>query len=351
MNPSTADPNKPHGSGDPSMVDVARHAGVALGTVSNVLNHPHKVAPGTRLKVESSIESLGFVRNRAAGALAGGTRNTIGFVAIDLSNSFFLDMARGAQEEAQKSGKALLLANSDLRVATQDSYLSLFDEERVAGILLAPVPFAMKQAQKVRAHGRRIVVLNAASGDLDACSVVVNNEHGGYLAAEHLIGLGRTRLAFAGGPDSLTPIHDRHEGVKRAVAATNGAVTLEYIPSNEVQVEDGRIVGAAISSRDRADVPDGIVAAADLLALGILQSMLSRSDLRIPDDAALIGYDNNRSAWDSLVPISTMGQPGLEMGREAVRLLLDEIESPGMHTHRQVILEPSLIPRQSTIGR
>lgn len=349
--PESARTKRAASTGEPSVYDVARHAGVALGTVSNVLNHPHKVAEKTRIKVQRSIDELGFVRNGTAGALAAGTKNTIGFVTIDLSNSFFLDMARGAEEEAQQFGKSLLLANSDLKLTKQDAYLTLFDEERVAGILLAPLPYALQSAERVRSHGRPVVVLNDSASDLDVCSVLVNNQHGGYMAARHLIELGRTRLAFVGGPDSLRPIHDRHEGVKRAVAETNGAVRLEFLPTREVQVEDGRKVGHAIATREKRRVPDGIVAAADLLALGILQSLLSVSDLSVPDDVALIGYDNNRSAWDSMIPISTLSQPGEEMGREAARLLLDEIQSPATHVHRRVILEPTVIARASTVGR
>lgn len=333
------------------MADVAERAGVALGTVSNVLNRPHKVTEKTRKKVQDAIDSLGFVRNGAAGALAAGTSNTIGFVMIDLSNSFFVDMARGAEEEAKKMGKNLLLANSDMTAVKQDAYLSLFDEERVAGILLAPLPYTLRHARVVRSHGRPVVILNDTAEDSDSCSVVVNNEHGGYLAAKHLISLGRRRLAFVGGPDTLTPVHDRHEGVKRAVAETNGAVKLEFLSTKEVQVDDGRKVGHALVSRPAGRLPDGIIAAADLLALGVLQSVLSTSELRIPEDIALIGYDNNRSAWDSMIPISTLSQPGQEMGRVAAQLLLEEILTPETHVHRRIILEPSLIARQSTVGR
>lgn len=336
---------------DPSISDVANLAGVAMGTVSNVLNRPHKVTEKTRRKVQDAIDALGFVRNGAAGALAAGTSNTIGFVMSDLSNSFFVDMARGAEDAAQKMGKNLLLANSDMTASKQDGYLALFDEERVAGILLAPLPYTLRHADVVRSHGRPVVVLNDFAHEIDTCCVMVNNEHGGYLAAKHLMSLGRRRLAFVGGPDSLAPVHDRHEGVKRAVAEANGAVKLEFLPTKEVQVEDGRKVGLALAARGADKLPDGVIAAADLLALGVQQSILSSSSLTIPGDIALIGYDNNRSAWDSMVPISTLSQPGQEMGRVATQMLLEEILTPETHVHRRIILEPALIARESTLGR
>lgn len=343
---SDSSPERARVEAKPRMEDVARRAGVALGTVSNVLNQPQKVAPSTRLRVQQVIEELGFVPNRAARALAAGTSSTIGFVVIDLSNSFFLDMARGAERAAQEGGMTVVLANSDLQDVKQRTYLQLFSEEQMAGVLLAPTPGSMADLARLKSAGTRVVVLNVAASD--ACCVTVNNEHGGYLAAKHLIETGRRRLAFAGGPDVLAPLHDRLLGVKRAVEESNGAVTLEVLPTEEVRVEHGREVGAALSRRSPEDRPDGVVAAADLLALGVMQTMFSETGVRFPEDMSLIGYDNNRSAWDSIVPISTVAQPGEEMGAAAAGLLLDELQQPAGHVHRHVELEPTLIVRQSS---
>jgi len=334
----------------PSMSDVARLAGVALGTVSNVLNNPEKVSTDTLARVQSAIDELGFVRNRAARSLAAGTSSTIGFVLVDLSNSFFVDMARGAEEVAEEEGMSLLLANSDVLEAKQKRYLNLFDEERVAGILLAPIPGHPDGLQRVRGHGRDVVLLNDSTDAKDICSVVVNNVHGGYLAARHLIELGRRRILFAGGDDSLVPVRDRRIGVERAIAETNGAVSLDVIVTDEVQAKHGREVGSVVLSRAAADRPDGIVAAADLLALGILQS-LAGSDIRVPEDIAIIGHDNNRAAWDGVIPLSTISQPGHDVGASAAALLIEEIRQPARHVHKKVILEPSLIARESTLGR
>jgi LacI family transcriptional regulator len=330
------------------MADVASAAGVSLGTVSNVLNQPHKVAPRTVQRVQAAIDELRFVPNRAARALAAGTSTTVGFVLTDLSNSFFLDMTRGAEDAGRASSKSLLLANSDLDPAKQDFYLGLFDEERVAGILLTPVARELGDARRVRDHGRPVVVLNEPAATGEFCSVTVDDELGGYLAARHLIDLGRRRLAFVGGPDRLEPVRERRVGAERAVRETDGAVSIEVLPTREVQVEDGREAGAMLARRDRRDLPDGIVAAADLLAMGIVQS-LDAEDVRFPDDIAIIGYDNNRAARDTVVPLSTVEQPGPAMGAAAMRLLLDEVENPD-HEHSSVVLDPVVIARQSSTG-
>lgn len=331
----------------PRMQDVAQRAGVSLGTVSHALNHPHKVTEATLTKVRTAIDELGFVPNRRARGLAAGTTSTIGFVIIDLSNSYFLDMARGAEREAQKAGMSVLLADSDMQVEKEVIYMNLFEEERVAGILLAPLPSTADDVCTPGRWGRDVVALNTCPGP-HMCCVTSDNEAGGYLAARHLIDTGRRRLAFAGGPTAFTPVQDRRKGVQRAVAETNGSVALQYFRSDELQATDGRAVGAHIAALPSSERPDGIIAAADLLALGIIQTVLANSDIRFPQDISLIGYDNNRAAWDSVVPISTMAQPGDEMGKVATRLLLEEIGSPGSHEHRHVVLEPTLMVRESS---
>jgi LacI family transcriptional regulator len=332
------------------MTDVAKHAGVSLGTVSNVLNRPNQVRPELIARVRSSIAELGFTRNNAARSLAAGHSRTIGFVMVDLTNSYFVDMARGAEAVVRDADMFLVLANSDIREATQIEYLDHFDQEQVAGILLTPVGGHLDGVQHPRAHGRPVVIVDDDPGLADYCSVSTDNVQSGYLAARHLIELGRTRLAFAGGPRGYKAIADRFEGAERAVAEADG-VSMEYIPSDEVQVPQGLAIGHDLAERARGTVPDGIVAAADLLALGIQQGLLSRSDLRFPDDIALIACDDNRAAYDTIVPISTVILPGIELGRTSAELLIDEIRRSDSHTHRRVILEPHLVARESTIGR
>ncbi|MEL7974829.1 LacI family DNA-binding transcriptional regulator [Isoptericola sp. F-RaC21] len=332
----------------PSISDVARAAGVSMGTVSNVLNGTVRVTPATRSRVEAAIRELGFVRNGVARSLAAGRSSTLGFVIIDLANSYFLDIARGAEAEAGRAGLNLLLANSDMSEEKQRTYVDLFVEDRVAGILVA-ANHGSTQDLRRSAPGVPLVVVDAPGDHADVCSVVPDNELGGYLAASHLIEHGRRRLLFAGTTE-LVPVRDRLLGVERAVAEHPG-VLLEVEQTGNVQVEDGRRVGDDLVLRDPRERPDAVVAAADLLALGVLQSLLLSSSLRVPDDVAIIGYDDNRAAWDSAVPLSTVRQPGEAVGREAVRLLLEELATgPERHPHRLVTCEPRLVVRASTVG-
>ncbi|EFC80999.1 LacI family DNA-binding transcriptional regulator [Parafrankia sp. EUN1f] len=334
----------------PSMNDVAKAAGVSLGTVSNVLNNPAKVADTTRRRVEAAIVRLGFVRNGAARSLSSGTSSTLGFVIIDLSNSFFLDMARGAEREASRAGMNVLLANADMDRGKQHTYLSLFEEERVAGVLLAPEQSSSAETRSLRSRGMPLVVLNDPSVDPAVWAVQTDNVRGGYLAARHLVSLGRRRLLFAG-PDHLAVVQQRFQGVQHAVREAGGGVALELTRTDGVRVEDGRRVGDELLECPDQDRPDGVIAGADLLALGLIHALVVDGRLRVPQDVAVVGYDNNRSAWNSVIPITTLDQAGEEMGRAATQMLLSLINGTMSEPQRPVITEPFLVARESTIGR
>lgn len=331
-----------------TMSDVAAAAGVSLGTVSNALNHPERVTDELRTRVQRAIDSLGFVRNSAARSLAAGSSNTVGFVLVDLANSLFVDMARGAEVAAQAAGMYLVMANSDVSAGKQRTYLEHFNQEQVAGILATLVGGELDGLEGARRAGRPVVVLDTNTAIGDTCRVETDYELSGYLAAQHLLSLGRRRLAFAGGPVRMPAIGDRLRGAQRAVREA-GAV-LEHLDSAEIQADNGREIGERLRARDRADLPDGVVAAADLVALGLMQALVD-VDIAFPDDIALIACDDNKSAYDSLIPISTIDLPGYQMGRSAMELLLEEIRSPETHTHRRVIIEPKLTARESTVGR
>lgn len=340
----------PNGKQTPSMSDVARVAGVALGTVSNVLNHPAKVSPATLAKVQGAIAELGFVRNSNAQQLAAGRSNSIGLVVIDISNSLFVDIARGAQRFAAELGMNVLVANSDNRADQQRADLDFFDEARVSGILLAPMEDASGDVARIRSHGRPTVVLNYDSGKGDCCQVLVDNEQVGYLAARHLIDIGRTRLAFVGGRDYLQPVALRRRGVSRAVAEEGGRVSLQEVPTENLDPPGGLRAGEGLADEVRAGRLDGVIAVTDLLGMAIIQ-VFNAQNIGVPHDVAVMGCDHNSAAWGGMIPLTSVQMQGLDMGREAVRLLTAEIEDGPSHVHVTTLLQPELVIRESTVGR
>ncbi len=333
--------------GQPSMSDVARHAGVALGTVSNTLNSPEKVSEPTRRKVHAAIAELGFVRNDAARSLAAGSSTSVGLVLADLGNSFFVDIARGVETVMRRRAMDVLIVNSDVEPAREVHNLELLERSRVAGIIIAPLDTAFAKSLVLPTRSTPTVMVNYQSPTLAHSGVIVDEQHGGALATSHLLSLGRRRILFVGGPLLLGAVAGRWEGAQQAVARVPDA-TLDLEETRGVNIRHGREVAARILDAGPGRY-DAIVAASDLVAIGIVQVLNEHPGFAVPLDIAVTGYDNNHFASESAIPISTVAQPGEEMGAMAADLLLEQIAQPEI-PHRTVTLEPRLIPRASTLG-
>lgn len=331
----------------PSMADVAAHAGVALGTVSNTLNSPEKVRETTRRKVLASIAELGFVRNDAARSLAVGSSTQVGLVLADLGNSFFVDIARGVEQVMRRRGMDVLIVNTDVEPSREVHNLELLDRSRVAGIIIAPLDTSLAQSNVLPTRSTPTVLVNYESPTLAYSGVIADEPYGGMLAAQHLLSLGRRRLLFVGGPLFLRAVDQRWIGAKQAVNELEGA-TISIEETRGLNIRHGREVAKRIIERG-AGTYDGIIAASDLLAIGLVQVLHETPGFAIPSDIAVTGYDNNHFASESAIPISTIAQPGEEMGSAAADLLLELIEKPST-TKRTVRLEPRIMPRSSTLG-
>lgn len=329
-----------------SVKDVASRAGVSVGTVSNVLNHPEKVATATVRRVRTAIADLGFVRNDAARQLRAGSSRAIGMVLLDLGNPFFSDLARGAEEKAAESAHSIILGNSDEKSERESGYLDLFEEQRMHGVLISPVGDVEQRLEKLRQRGTPVVLVDRGSESGSFSSVSVDDVAGGALAVEHLITQGRRTIAFVGGPLEIRQVADRLEGARRA-AAKHPEVTIEVISLPAMTVGAGSAAGTEIANRSAAERPDAIFAANDLLALGVLQSLVMVGDLAVPEQIALIGYDDIAFARAAVVPLSSVRQPSAAIGAAAVELLLAEAAEPSL-SKRAIVFQPELVVRQSS---
>ncbi|ACL41070.1 transcriptional regulator, LacI family [Pseudarthrobacter chlorophenolicus A6] len=329
-----------------SIKDVANHASVAVGTVSNVLNYPDRVSQRTKERVLKAIDELGFVRNDAARQLRAGHSRTVGLIVLDVGNPFFTSVVRAAEDAASVHGSAVLLGDSGHDAGREANYIDLFQEQRVQGLLISPVGDVTERLDLLRERGVPTVLVDRLADESRFSSVSVDDDAGGYLAARHLLETGRRRLAFVGGPTSIRQVSDRLQGAQRAVGEKPDA-TLEVLASEGMTVLAGRSVGNMLVERGRADLPDGIFCANDLLALGVMQSLTMTHTFRIPEDVALIGYDDIDFAVSAVVPLSSIQQPTEALGRTAIELLTEEVESQNP-THRAVVFTPELVVRQST---
>lgn len=332
-----------------SVREVAAAASVSVGTVSNVLNRPEKVAPDTVERVLSVIEELGYVRNDAARQLRAGRSRTIGLIVLDAGNPFFAEVARGAEDRAAEAGMSVLLGNSDESAQRESSYLDLFREQRVNGVLITPAGDRVEGLQQMQDAGVPVVLVDREVPESSLRSVAVDDVEGGYLAVRHLLSLGRTRIAYVCGPQSIRQVADRLEGARRAIAESPGAA-LEVVELPALTVLQGRAAGEGLVARAREERPDAVFAANDLLAVGLMQALSLMADVRVPDDIALIGYDDIDFAAATVVPLSSIRQPAHLIGYTAVDLLLRQLDAPGDDRDRNVRFQPELVVRASTAG-
>ncbi len=331
-----------------SIRDVANRAGVSVGTVSNVLNRPSAVADATVERVRQAIDDLGYVRNDAARQLRAGRSTTIGLVVLDAGNPFFADVARGAEDAAAERGLSVLLGNSDEQPSREEAYLALFEEQRVRGVLLSPSSETLAAAQRLRDHGIPVVLVDRTAPGSDFSSVAVDDVRGGYIAASHLLDRGRRRIAFVGGQPTLRQVVDRHAGAERAVAEVAGA-TLETLPTDQLTVLAGREAGVALVARAPEDRPDAIFAANDLVAVGIMQALVMTGSVRVPEDIALVGYDDIAFAQSTVVPLTSIRQPAHLIGSRALDVLATLVDDPTREPET-IEFEPELVVRESTGG-
>ncbi|MEU1181459.1 LacI family DNA-binding transcriptional regulator [Streptomyces sp. NPDC005820] len=330
--------------------DVARAAGVSVGTVSNVINRPDTVATETRARVLSAIDRLGYVRSESARQLRAGRSRIMGLLVLDMGNPFFVDVARGAERAARDAGLGVMVCNSAESVGEEAEYLSLFAEQRVRGVLLTPADATGRNIESFRRHGIPFVLVDRVSEGTTECSVSVDDVAGGALAVRHLIDAGHRSLAYVSGPPGFNQVRDRRTGALNALAEAGlGPECLRELPTERLDVAAGRDAGARLLGL--ADRPTAVFCANDLLALGVLQAMYA-AGVGVPDDLAIVGYDDIEFAAAAAVPLTSVRQPAVTMGALAAEMLLEETEEDTgrRHEHRRVVLQPELVVRRSSLS-
>ncbi|MGP3934033.1 LacI family DNA-binding transcriptional regulator [Nonomuraea sp. KM88] len=328
-----------------SIKDVAAHAGVSPGTVSNVLNRPGKVAPATRERVEAAINELGFVRHGSASTLRAGHSRTIGLSVIDIGNPFFTEVAAGVEDVASELGYAVILGNSAGSQDKEDRNLRVLAEHRVRGLLITPSGEDPARLERLREHGISVVLVDHPAHRPDQCAVAVDDVGGGRAAVAHLLAKGARSVAYVTGPLTIRQCVERREGARAAMRAAG-------LDPADLRVTEAMTMTARAGEKAAADLvasglPEAVFCANDLLALGVLRALL-RAGVRVPEDVALMGYDDIDFAAASTVSLSSMRQPTYQLGRIATELLLDECDNPETHAHQHIMFQPELVAREST---
>lgn len=330
--------------------DVAALAGVSPATVSNALNHPAKVSPTTLARIQSAIDELGYIRNDAARQLRAGTNRAVGMIVLDIANPFFTDVARGVEDVLLDDQRPLILGNSSQEPHRETNYLDLFEQQRMDGVLITPVANVLDRLRRLRDRGTSVVLVDRMTRAKEFSSVSIDDKMGGRIATEHLLEIGRRRIAFIGGPANLTQVGNRLSAARAAVDAF-GSGEITFVETESMNADAGRIGVEQLLSLPEQQRPDAVFAANDMMALGCLYAF-AQAGVRVPTDVALAGFDDIPLARFVHPSLTTMQVSIADLGDKAATRLLQLMD--GNNTEGagdKQTLVPTLIVRDSSKAR
>ncbi len=329
----------PPASGRVRIGDVARRAGVSVGTVSNVLNRPQIVTEETRRVVEDAIRDLGFVPNASARQLREGASRAAGVLVLDIANPFFTEMARGIEDRLIADGLTMVLSSSDGDPGRERRVLEQFAQQRLRGVLLTPSRRTVDNLGVLTAQGTRVVFLDHKPRGQHFDAVVTDDAAGAKTAVQHLVGLGHEHIGFINGPLTLQQCRERRTGARRAVRSAHDGVDLVELEVDELNAAGGE-AGMSRLLHEHPEVT-AVFCVNDLVALGALRYAREHR-IWVPGQVSIIGYDDVTFAGELAVPLTSVRQPTYQLGWQAADLLLTS------DTPRQVVFQPELVAREST---
>jgi len=338
--------NAPVKNMDATIKDIARKAKVSYATVSRALNHRYGVKRETRERVLEAASALNYSPNALARGLVSRRTLSMGLLVPDITNPFFAEVARGVEDGAQEAGYSIFLCNANWDRSREERHLALLAEKRVDGIIMAPVADRADAVETGLPAGIPLVYVNSAPRGTENSYVVIDNVRGGCLAVQHLIDAGYQTIGFIGASEDSATLEERLAGFRLAMRRNGRDVEESFIQLGDFHRETGYHIIQDMIQAGR--VPRAVFCENDLLALGVMQGARDKG-LAVPEDLAIVGFDDIPLASYPEIRMSTVCQPKCDMGRMAVGILLDKLaaDDPGA-VSRRILLEPELVVRRSS---
>jgi LacI family transcriptional regulator len=332
----------------PTINDVAKRAGVSAVTVSRVINNASNVRPTTRDKVELAIRELGYVPSVAARSLRLKRTRTLALILPDITNTFWTTIARGVEDAAQRRDYSVFLCNTDEDEVKQRRYLDFVVGQRVDGVIIAPHDSDARYLAQLRDRNIPTVVIDRHIEGWGVDSVLGDSLSGAMALVQHLISLGHERIAMLSGPASASTAEDRVAGYCIALAEAGIPVESGLVKRGEFRIASGEEMTHQLF--DAGLGPTAIFAANNAIAMGVIDA-LERRGLRIPQDVALVSFDDFPNVSHLFPFLTVVAQPAYDMGINAAQLLLSRLDSEVELQPRQVVLPTRLIVRHSCGSR
>ena len=320
---------------------VAEHAGVSIATVSRTLAGSRKVSPATRQRVMQAIEDLNFEPNPSARRLAYMKTETIALVFPDISGPFYSTVIRGVEQEAGRHNHNVLIYGTHGKEGS-GRYLRTLSS-KVDGLIIMARSIDEDSLLSLERQGVPFVLLGHSNGQLQCSTISVDNDAGAYKAAVHLLGHGHQQIGIITGPENSPDSKGRLQGYKRALLDAGISLQQNMVVPGNFEYEGGQI--AIHKLLEGNFPPTAILAANDEMAIGAIDAAQQRG-LRVPEDLAVIGFDDIQMSALTHPPLTTVRQPMQLLGEEAVKLLFGRLNNSNGLPHHEV-LDTRLAVRQS----
>lgn len=331
-----------------SQTELAKKLGVSRSAVSHVLNgREHMVGSETRERIVQAIKENGYHRNALVRAMKTSRSNIIGIIVPETSISFFNDVIRGVEIEAQRNGIRCFLCQTHHEICTMEQHVRALREYRVDGIVVGPSSSNIDDSvfRELQEHQVPFVLFDNPLVNLETAFVGTDNILAGRLATEHLLELGHRKIACIKGYMDSYPAQGRLAGYLEAMNAAGIPVNEGLLREGGFDFEQG--VSAIDQLREDQVEFSAVVAPSDHVAFGAIHA-LSRHGLRVPEDVSVVGCGNLDLAEMFMPALTTMDQEAMEVGRKSLQLLLDQIMKKKVLT-QTITIEPKLISRESTV--
>ena len=332
-------------SSNVTIKDVARLSGVSSMTVSRVINGSERVRPVTRQRVERAIAELGYVPSRLARGLIHQKTGTLAMIVPDVANPFFTLIVRGAEDVARRAGYRIILCDTRADLAIEREVIEEMIAHRVEGIAIAPVSDRSRgHLERLARFGVQFVLIDRTVPGVESDVVVGDSLGGARRLVEHLLSHGHRRIGFITESEDVSTARDRRQGYLAALAAAGLALDPSLIVYSTVDPPGG--FDGMRRLLELAEPPTAVFTVNNLVAVGAIEAVRAH-DLEVPDDVALVCYDDIEYASRLYPFLTVMSQPAETLGKLGTQLLLERIEGRAPEQPRLVVLPAQFVVRRS----
>lgn len=326
--------------------DVAKEAGVSANTVSRALNDKDEIKEETKEQILEIANRMGYRPNRMAQGLRSDKTGVIGVIIADNTNPYFAAVVKGIEQAARRQDYSIILKDTNEDYQQEEEAIQVMLSEQVDGILITPIQTDQESIRSLQEAPIPFVLVSRYFKDLDTDYVAAENDQGGYLATKHLIERGHERIGFINGPLYNSSAKDRLVGYKKALKEYDLQPDERLIIKDALFMDDGYQEAKKLLAVDRP--PTAIFAFSDFVALGAKKA-IKEEGLAVPNDVAIVGYDDIPFSSCLDIPLSTVSVPKQKMGSESMELLKEKLTGGYDHT-KQITLPIELKIRESSGG-